>query len=135
MSNALYATGRNAFANAGINWPGDIIRAILIDTAQYTVDLALHDFLDDIPAGARVATAQLASKSAAAGVCDAADTIFTAVSGASIEAVVLYKDTGVESTSQLIAYIDTAAGGLPVTPDGTDITIAWDTGANKIFKL
>lgn len=36
--------------------------------------------------------------------------------------------------SPLIAYIDTATG-LPVTPNGGDITIAWDSGANKIFKL
>ncbi len=135
MSNVLYATGRNAFANAGINWTSDTIKAILIDIAQYTVDLALHDFLNDIPAGARVAIASLSGKSASAGVCDAEDTVFSSVSGVSAEAIVLYKDTGTESTSQLIAYIDTAASGLPATPTGTNITIAWDNGANKIFKL
>lgn len=36
--------------------------------------------------------------------------------------------------SPLIAFIDTATG-LPVTPNGGDITVAWDSGANKIFKL
>ncbi len=41
----------------------------------------------------------------------------------------------VAATAQrLIAYIDTATG-MPVTPNGGDITIAWDNGANKIFKL
>lgn len=39
-----------------------------------------------------------------------------------------------QTDSPLIAYIDTATG-LPVTPNGGDITIAWDSGANKIFKL
>ena len=38
------------------------------------------------------------------------------------------------STSQLVAYIDTATG-LPVTPNGGNIQIVWDTGANKIFAL
>jgi hypothetical protein len=45
-----------------------------------------------------------------------------------------YKDTGTESTSLLIFYIDTATG-LPCTPNGGNITVAWDSGANKIFKL
>jgi len=34
----------------------------------------------------------------------------------------------------LIAFIDTATN-LPVTPNGGDIIVAWDNGANKIFKL
>lgn len=135
MSNALYATGRNAFALGDIDWVNDTIKAILVDVADYTVDLAAHDFLNDVPAAARVAVAALANKSAAAGVCDADDTTFTSVAGDQSEAIVIYKDTGTEATSQLIAYIDVATAGLPVTPDGTNITIAWDNGANKIFKL
>ena len=46
----------------------------------------------------------------------------------------LYRDTGVEATSALIAYIDTATG-LPITPNGGDIIVNWDNGANKIFRL
>jgi len=134
MANALYDAGRNAFANAGINWVSDTIKAILIDTADYTVNLQTHDALNDIPGAARVATATLGSKSTAAGVVDAADTTFTSVSGDPCEAIVLYKDTGVESTSTLIAYLDTATG-LPVTPSGDDVVIVWDSGSNKIFKL
>ena len=135
MANALYDKGREAFLTGGINWSGDSIKAVLVDTGAYTVNLATHQFLSDIPAGARIATsANLSAKTVAAGVADAADSLFTAVSGASVEAVVLYKDTGTAGTSPLIAYIDTASG-LPVTPNGGDITVVWDNGANKIFKL
>jgi len=67
-------------------------------------------------------------------VADAADVILSSVTGDTCEAIVIYKHTGTESTSRLIAYIDTATG-LPVTPNGGDITIQWDSGANKIFKL
>lgn len=135
MANALYGTGRNAFLLGDIDWVADDIRAILVDTALYTANMSTHDFLDDIPAGARVATVALASKSAALGVADAADTVFAAVPvDDPAEAVVLYKHTGTEGTSQLIAYIDTATG-LPVTPNGEDITVTWDNGANKIFML
>jgi len=135
MANALYDAGREAFLNADIDWSVDNIKAVLVDTALYTVNLTTHNALDDIAGGARIATsANLGSKTSTAGVADAADVTFTAVSGASVEAVVLYKDTGVESTSLLIAYIDTATG-LPFTPSGGNVTITWDSGANKIFKL
>lgn len=85
--------------------------------------------------GTQVATATLASKTTTAGVLDAGDVTFTAVAaGAACDMVLLYKDTGVAGTSRLIAKIDSATG-LPVTPNGGDILVAWDNGANKIFKL
>lgn len=135
MANALYAAGKQALLTAGINWTSDDIRVVLVDSADYTVDLATHDNLDDIPVAARVATsAALTGMSATGGVADAADVTYTSVTGDSIEAAVIYKHTGVESTSTLIAYIDTATG-LPVTPNGGDIVIQWDNGSAKIFAL
>lgn len=76
----------------------------------------------------------MASKTTTAGIANAAAATFSSVSGDQSEALVIYKDTGDAATSPLIAYIDTATG-LPITPNGADITINWDTGANKIFKL
>ena len=55
-------------------------------------------------------------------------------SASAAEALVLWVDTGTPATSFLIAYFDTVTG-LPVTPNGGDIQIVWDSGANKIFKL
>lgn len=132
----LYDKGREGFLDGSIDWDTDDIRAILIDTGAYTANQATHDFLDDVAGGARIAVSSaLGSKTATAGVADASDVTFSAVSGASVEAIVLYKHTGTDSTSRLIAYIDSATSGLPVTPNGGDITIQWDNGANKIFKL
>lgn len=135
MANALFEFGREGFLAADIDWDADDIRAILIDTNDYVVDLAVHQHLDDIPAAARVAVSDpLSSKTVAAGVADAADQTWLGVTGDESEAVVLYQHTGDETTSRLIAYIDTATG-LPVLPNGGDITIAWDNGDNRIFKL
>ena len=89
----------------------------------------------DVPAGARVATSGAMTCTSSAGVADASDVTLSSVSGDQSEALVIYKHTGVESTSTLIAYMDTVSAGLPVTPNGGDITIVWDDGANKIFKL
>ena len=135
MANELYDKGRQGFLDGSIDWDTDDIRAILIDTDDYTVDLESHDNLDDIPAGARVAVSgALTGKTVTDGVADADDITFSAVTGDQSEALVLYKHTGVESTSRLIAYIDSATG-LPVTPNGGDIEVKWADGDDKIFKL
>ena len=134
MANALYGKGRDKFLNGSIDWTSDTIKSILIDTADYTVSIDVDEFVDDIAAAAKVSEAALAGKSSALGVADANDTVHSAVSGDTVEAIVIYKDTGTPSTSPLIAYIDSATG-LPLTPNGGDVTVSWDSGANKIFKL
>lgn len=148
MANALYDTGRNAFARGELAWlaaGGDTIRAFLVDSGVYTLDLANDEFLDDIPVGSRVGNSgntgradgpQLTLIDPAAGVCDAGDITFTSVpTGGPYEYIVIYKDDGsADATSQLIACIDTATG-LPVTTNGGNVNVTWDSGANKIFKL
>ena len=71
------------------------------------------------------------------GAADGDDLTFSAVASGkkpSIEAIIIFKDTGNNATSPLIAYIDTATG-LPITPNGGDIIVTWDNGVNKIFRL
>lgn len=133
MVNALYSNAREKFLNGAINWGSHTIKAALVDTGTYTVDLAAHEFLSDL-SGVVGTAATLTGKTSTAGVADAEDTTLASVTGNSVEAIVLYRDTGVAGTSPLIAYIDTASG-LPATPNGGDITIVWDGGANRIFKL
>ena len=133
MANSLYNGGRQRFLEGSIAWLTDNIKAVLV-TSGYTFSNS-NNFLSDIPGGDVVATSpNFGSKTSTAGVADAADLLFSAVSGSPANAVVIYKDTGVAGTSPLIAYIDTATG-LPVTPNGADITVVWDNGANAIFKL
>jgi hypothetical protein len=135
MANGLYAKGREGFLDGSIDWDTGDIRVILVDTADYSVNLATHETLADVAAGARVAVSgAFGTKTVTGGVADAADITFSAVSGDVCEALVIYQHTGAES-ARLIAYIDTVTSGLPVTPNGGDITVQWDSGASKIFKL
>lgn len=135
MTKALYDKGRNAHLRGEIAFQTDTIKFVLVDTGAYTLDLANHQYLSDIPSGARIAiSGALASKTTTAGVADADDPVFTAVSGAVSEALVLFKDTGTPSTSALILYNDEATG-LPVTPNGGDITVVLDSGSSKLYKL
>lgn len=129
MASALYPSFKQLLLGGDIDLASDDIRAIIVDTADYTYSAA-HDFLDDVPAGARVAVSSaLGSKTITSGVFDAADVTFSAVTGDSVEAIVLYKHTGVDATSSLIAYID----GISVTPNGGNIVASWH--ASGIFAL
>ncbi|MGL5915340.1 MAG: hypothetical protein ACRCZG_03680 [Culicoidibacterales bacterium] len=135
MANAMYTKAKQKLLEANINFSTDAIKAVAVDLAAYTVNLATHEFLSDIPAGARIATsANLGTKTVTDGVFDAADISIAGVTGATIEAVVLYKDTGVAATSALIAILDTATG-LPFTPNGGSLDLQWSNGTSKIFAL
>lgn len=131
MANRMYPSAKASFLQASINLSSDTIKAALVDTGTYTYNSA-HDFYNDV--SGVVGTPQtLGSKTFTSGVFDAADVTYTAVTGNSVEAIILYKDTGTASTSNLIAYIDTGVTGLPVTPNGGNITIQWN--ASGIFAF
>lgn len=135
MANALFDKARQRYLEGAFNWLTDAIKAVLVDTGTYTPNLTAHEFLADIAAVARIATSgAFTGKTTSGGAADANDVTFTSVAGASVEAIVLYRDTGADATSPLIAFIDTATG-LPITPNGGDIIVTWDNGPNKIFKL
>lgn len=133
MANTLFDFARQRFLEAQINWMVDTIKVILVDTGAYTPQTAVHQYLSDISQSARIAgPVTLTSKTTTGGAADAADVTFTSVTGPSIEAIVIYSDTGTESTSPLIAWIDTATG-LPITPNGGDIIVTWDSFALESF--
>jgi len=130
MASAHYNLTLKKFLDADVDMLVDTIKARLVRTSAYTFSQA-HDFADDLPA-AIVTDVTLGSKTTTAGEFDAADAVFSAVpAGAAIDAVVLYKDTGVASTSPLIAYLD----GFSVTPNGGDITLQWQATSPFIFKI
>jgi hypothetical protein len=132
MANALYPKWKEAIAQASANSAlTGTVKVALVDTGTYTYSAA-HEFLSSLTGV--VGTAQtIGSKTYANGVFDGADVTFSAVSGASVEALVIYIDTGVAGTSRLVAYIDTGVTGLPVTPNGGDIAVTWN--ASGIFAL
>ena len=139
MANGFYQFGMQEWAKGNVLWKaagGSTIRCILGDAADYTVDLATHDFLNDVPALAREEgpVALTLIDAALDGVVDAADIAFVGATGDPCEFLLLYRFVTVDADSPLLIYIDTATG-LPVTPNGGDINVAWDNGANKIAKI
>ncbi len=142
--NRLYDYGRNEFLKGAIAWLNDDIRAVLLP-ATYVPNTETDQFLSSILVDDRISVSQLLyDKTAVAGVAGAAPTRCVDVLGAEVASVALFKDTGLDSTSPLIAYIDIASN-LPIMPEanfildiyrkheGADLLIQWYS--NLIFKL
>ena len=134
MANAFYAKGKEKILSAAINFTSDTLQVALLKNT-YPQDLAADEFHAALSAYVIGTPQTLGSKSVTAGVFDAGDATFTAVTaGDTLEGVVIYKDTGSSATSPLLCYIDTITG-FPLATNGGDITIQWDNGAYKIFSL
>ena len=138
MASALYGKGRQRFLKGEINWETDDIKAILVDAGAYgniSAAINLHEFLTDVPPSSIFATStSLTGKTTDLGAADAADIEFSSVTGPTLEAIIIYQDTGTPATSPLIAWLDSGTG-LPITPNGGNIIVTWDNGINKIFRL
>lgn len=134
MASYLYGLGREAFLDGGIAWSSANIKAVLA-TSSYTPVQNTDQYHAIIGGGNIIATSgNFASKTVTLGVADAADITYSSVSGSACPYIIIYKDSGSSATSPLIAKIDDYTG-LPVTPNGGNITVSWPNDSNKIFKL
>jgi hypothetical protein len=132
MANVFYPKWLEALIAGSANSAlSGTVKAVLVDTGTYTYNAA-HEFQTSLTG--TVGTAQtLGTKTFVNGTFDAADVTVPAVTGATVEAIVLYLDTGTPATSRLIAYFDTGVTGLPATPNGGNIDIQWN--ASGIFRI
>ena len=138
MANAIYPLYKQSLlagdANADLDndTATDGVFVALVDTGTYTYSAA-HQFYSSL-SGIVGTDQRITAPTVTNGTLDGADVTFPAVTGNSAEAFVIYrKNSGANTTWRLVAYIDTGVTGLPVTPNGGDITITWD--ASGIFAL
>lgn len=132
MANFIPNSIKNGIWNSGLpDLTTLVIRAMFIDHADDTPTVT-DDFIDDMLSAARVpalaSCPALASKTngvVAVGTFDAADTTFTALTGDQSESLILFEDSGVEATSDIVARWDTATG-IPLTPNGGNVTVVWN---------
>lgn len=122
--------------HGAVDWElATTIKATLHDSADTTVNVNTHADIADILAAGRVATVALTSRTVVASsntlTIDAADATFTSVTGDQAEQIIIWNDSGVESTSLLIVFFDTFTSGMPVTPNGGSIDLVFN--ASGIF--
>lgn len=138
MANAIYDLWKqeilkgtaNNLLNSADGTTG--VYAALVDAGAYTFSQA-HQFYSSL-SGVVGTDQEITSKTQVNGVFDGADVTFPSVTGATVEAIVLYRrNAGANTTWPLIAYIDTGVTNLPVTPNGGNIAISWN--ASGIFKI
>lgn len=97
----------------------------LVDTGTYTFSQT-HEFYSSL-SGVVGTDQRISTPTVANGTFDGDNLTYTAVSGNSVEALVIYRhNAGANTTWPLVAYIDTSVTGLPVTPNGGNITVTWD---------
>lgn len=126
MASAIYPTFKDLLLNDGLtgNITGLNLKVALVDTGTYTYNAA-HDFHDDL-SGIVATSGNLTNVTVSSGTLDADNVTISGVSGATVEAVVFYIDTGTSGTSPLISFID----GLTLTPDGGNVTVTINSIAN-----
>jgi hypothetical protein len=148
MANALYDPGREGFLAGEIDWDTAVFKLILVrlTAGGAAVFTASQKFVSDLTATHTIAStsAALSGKTVTSGVADATDLApaFSAVAAnannhviAVIQSSAVTGGADVAATAQrLVAWLDTGTN-LPVVPNGGDINVTFDNGANKIFKL
>lgn len=134
MANFFFNSARNNIWNSGLpDLTAVTLKGMFVDHADDTPVVG-DDFIDDILSAARVpaiaSCPAFASKTngvVGVGVFDAADLVFSLLSGDQSESFIVFEDSGTEATSDLISKIDTATG-LPLTPNGADVTVQLAAG-------
>lgn len=140
VDNHVFPNGLKHFLQGDVNVLADTIKAVLVTSAYVQSDA--HEFLSDVPGGARVATSPaFSSKTTAtptAGVFNAAAITCTAVAaGSTITGVVIYKDTGVAGTSPLLVWLGKNGDSTPikVATNNGSVIVTWSAGQFRIFSL
>lgn len=138
MANYIYpkwkqsAMAGDANADLDNDTTTDGVYAALVDTGTYTYS-ASHQFYSDL-SGVVGTDQRITTPTVTSGLFDGDDVTYTSVTGNSCEAIVLYrKNSGANTTWRLFAYIDSSVTGLPVTPNGGNISITWN--ASGIVQL
>lgn len=136
MTNQKYVKCNEHLGKGDINLIEDTIDLLLVDSSLYTLNVNTDEFLEDIPESSRLflSSGGLQNKSVTDGVFDADDFLCEDISSGTVNYIILYKNTGIESTSILIAIIDEATN-LPVAPGDLGLNIKWSNGPNKIFRI
>jgi hypothetical protein len=137
MANFLFDPYRNSLIgktsdySARVDLDTDTIKATFQDEGTAT-PAAANVFVTTYSAGFVPAFASAVTLTSptvgvvAAGTFDAADTTFTALSGASVEGIVVFKNVTVVGDSPGLWYYNTGITGVPFTPSGGDVTIQWN---------
>lgn len=142
MANAVFSKAKEGFLDGSIDLDTAVIKVALVRGYTYS---SSHSTVSDVTGAGgtlHAVSSGLTGKSVTNGVFDADDVTFTTPStNTNDHALLVYQASSIAggadvaaSSQRVIAWIDTGTG-IPIKPAGGDITVVWDSGANKIFSL
>lgn len=148
MANALYGPGREGFLAGEIDADTAVLKIALIrlTAAGAPVFTSTQKFMSELLATHTIAgtPATLTSKTVTNGTLDAADltpAFASVAANAQNHVLVIYQASAVTggadvatTAQRLIAWLDTGTN-IPIVPNGGDVNLAFDNGANRIFTL
>lgn len=134
MASFVSVPFKKLLGDAGIDFPSDTIRALLVDST-FNGDANDEFVADPTTLGELTGTGyvrkDLASKTNAIDTpnaraeWDAADLSWTGIDAGTAAGLLLFKFVTNDAASPIIAFIDT--GGFPVTTNGGDLGVQWNT--------
>jgi hypothetical protein len=133
VSKDLFDSYREALLDNGVDVISGNVKICAL-SAGYVVDLATHNFHDDLT-NIVATSGNLASKTGADGYFDAASvSLGSPAGGSTITQLVLWRDSGVSGTSELIAWTDEDASGAPISiaTNGEAITVTIPTAFYRV---
>ena len=104
--------------------------SLLDETDSGAITTSTVDYAE-LNAADVVATADIASATVGVvgvGIFDAADTVFSSVTGDAADWLALWKNSGSPATSPVAIGWDSATTGIPVVPNSGNITAQWAGG-------
>lgn len=113
MANEVYPKAKEAMLSGNVDVLTGTVRIQMFD--DDVVYDATDEFLDDVVGTAVGSAVAITSKDVTSGEFTGSIGAFTPPNGFTVEALIIYIDTGVASTSRLLAFIDTKADTTPIS--------------------
>jgi hypothetical protein len=140
VTNAVYPAALDGLLTGAIDLDTAVLKAALV--RGYTYDATDITVADVVATGTLNGTsAALSSVTVSSGVVDASNTSISTAASASNHALLLFQASAVtggadvaQSSQRLVAYFDTGTD-LPIQPGTGTVSVTWDDGASKIFKI
>lgn len=134
MPTGMYTASFGSFMGGDLDFVNDKVSALLIDVAQYAVDLENDATIDDIPEAAVISETLLTGKFIDGLSLYADDAVFQNVVAEDMPtvAVVVFFDAETTSGSKLFTYYDS---DVSFSFEGDDVIISWSPSGILIGDL
>lgn len=136
MANFIFTKCKEALLTGNIDFLSDSIKVLAVNNS-YIPSQNEDQFVSDIESSSIVFRSNsLSGKTVLQGKLDASDLQVGNYNGSAFHAIIMYLDTGNDTTSRLIFYVDTATG-LPFEGVNAEanVTIIWNDNSTKIISL